>query len=258
LIPEQVGQNLKHPRRLGDFVFNGGILFRSEDGANHWTEITPPPTKGEENLDPFNKPVPAFNRGAMCQGKDGRIFWVTAMEEIGATKVTTTHLLISADRGKTWTYSCPVAADEKVTFNETSIYETPKGDLVAFQRTANFDDHAVVTRSTDGGKSFQKWQDAGFQGHPLYALRLPDMRVLLVYGYRHPPFGIRARILNAECDDFAKAPEIVLRTDGGNGDLGYPWAANLPDNRALVVYYINQNDGPRHIAGTILKIEAAK
>ncbi len=148
----------------------------------------------------------------------------------------------------------PIASDEKATFNETSLYETPKGDLVAFMRTANFDDHTCVARSTDNGKSFQKWRDAGFQGHPHYALRLPDQRVLLVYGYRHAPFGIRARVLDAECADIFEAPEIILREDGGNGDIGYPWAAMVSPTRVLVVYYFNLKDATRHIAGTFLEI----
>jgi hypothetical protein len=95
----------------------------------------------------------------------------------------------------------------------------------------------------------------GFKGHPLQATRLPDQRVLLVYGYRHKPYGIRARILNAECTDYATAPEIVLRTDGGTTDIGYPWSVVLDDRRVLVVYYFNLANGPRHIAGTVLEID---
>jgi hypothetical protein len=171
------------------------------------------------------------------------------------TSNTSTHLLISEDKGLSWEYSCPVAADDKVTFNETSIYETPKGDLVAFLRTAIFEDQACIARSTDGGKSFQPWEGMGFQGHPLQALRLPDNRVLLVYGYRHEPLGIRARILNPECTDFATAPEMILREDGGSTDIGYPWSVQLDDKRVLVVYYFNIENSSRHIAGTILEIE---
>ena len=47
----------------------------------------------------------------------------------------------------------------------------------------------------------------------------------------------------------------MLREDGGNGDLGYPWATMLPDGRVLVCYYFNKENGTRHIAGTILKQE---
>jgi sialidase-1 len=148
-----------------------------------------------------------------------------------------------------------VAADPKVTFSETSLYETPGGDLVAFMRTAGCDDHTAMARSVNHGQSFQPWQDTGFQGHPHYALGLPDRRVLLVYGYRHAPFGIRARVLNPECTNAASSPELVLRDDGGNADLGYPWAVMATKHRALVVYYFNTADGTRYIAGTLLAVD---
>ena len=49
--------------------------------------------------------------------------------------------------------------------------------------------------------------------------------------------------------------EIILRDDGGSGDLGYPWAAMISKTRALVVYYFNKADGIRHIAGTLLEVK---
>jgi sialidase-1 len=236
-------------------VFLGGYVLRSSDDGKTWEGPTyPPKIPPEVRFNALGAPLPAYNRGALYEGKDGRIFWVVAGNMEG-TSNTSTHLLISEDKGQSWEYSCPVAADEKVTFNETSIHETPKGDLVAFLRTANFEDQACIARSTDGGKSFQPWEGMGFQGHPLHALRLPDNRVLLVYGYRHEPLGIRARILNPECTDFATAPEMVLRKDGGSTDLGYPWSVQLDEKRVLVVYYFNIENGSRHIAGTILEID---
>ncbi len=256
LLQAEAAAKLEHPFRHGNFVFLGGYILRSRDGGHLWQgPILPPPTPGETVLGPFNQPVPAYNRGAMCEGKDGRLYWVVTSKTSTAPGAQGTHLFISTDQGSTWKYSCPVAADAKVVFNETALYETPKGDLVAFMRTADFDDHTAAARSTDSGKSFQPWQDAGFQGHPHYALRLPDKRVLLVYGYRHAPFGIRARVLDAECTSLAAAPEIVLRDDGGNGDLGYPWATLLSKHRALVVYYFNSANGARHIAGTLVGLD---
>jgi hypothetical protein len=148
-----------------------------------------------------------------------------------------------------------VAVDDNVSFNETSVYETPKGDILAFLRTAGYNDQACIARSTDGGKTFSKWEGMGFKGHPMNALRLPDKRVLITYGYRHKPFGIRARILNAECTDFKTAPEMILREDGGNGDLGYTWPVQLDKKRVLVVYYFNTDNGTRSIEGTILTIK---
>ncbi len=256
LLETNAAAKLKSAFRHGGFVFLGGYLVRSQDGGHSWQgPIIPPPTPGETVFDPFDQPVPAYNRGAMCEGKDGRLYWVVTSKTSTRTGAQGTHLLISTDKGSTWAYSCPVAADAKVAFNETSLYETPKGNLVAFMRTVDYDDHTAVARSADQGKTFEQWQDAGFQGHPHYALRLPDGRVLLVYGYRHRPFGIRARVLDPECTNPASAPEIVLRDDGGSGDLGYPWATMVSGKRALVVYYFNTANGPRHIAGTILALD---
>ncbi len=237
------------------FGFLGGYVLRSKDAGHSWQgPWLPPHVSSDPTTDIFGQPVAAYNRGAMCEGKDGRLYWVVAASTGPKPWRSETHLLISSDQGESWKYSSPVATDAKVQFNETSLYETPKGDLVAFLRTENFNDHTAIARSTDHGQSFQPWQDAGWQGHPHYALRLPDRRVLLVYGYRHAPFGIRARVLDAECTNFATAEEIVLRDDGGNGDLGYPWATMISKRQALVVYYFNQANGPRYIAGTVVEI----
>ncbi|MDO8538862.1 MAG: sialidase family protein [Opitutaceae bacterium] len=240
-------------------IFLGGYLVRSTDGGASWRgPIYPPHIPVDVNHDPYGRPVPAYNRGALFEAKDGRILWVVAANDSLAPRKTSTHLLTSTDKGTSWHYAAPVAVDPKITFNETSVYETPRGDIVAFLRTAGLDDQACIARSPDGGKTFQPWQSMGFQGHPLHALRLPDNRVLLTYGYRHAPFGIRARILNSECTDFATATEIVLRDDGGTSDIGYPWAVVLDERRVLVVYYFNLKNGTRHIAGTMIDVGASK
>lgn len=251
-------QNLKQPvseNRAGS-VFLGGYTLRSIDMGNTWNgPFYPPNIPPEIRFSAIGEPLPAYNRGALWEGSDGRLFWVVAAKnERKNLRKTSVYLLISSDKGNSWKYSCPVAEDDNAAFNETSIYETPKGDLVAFIRTAGLDDQACIARSTDGGRSFGPWQKMGFQGHPLQALRLPDNRVFLVYGYRHKPYGIRARILNPECTDFKTAEEIIIRTDGGSGDIGYPWAVVLDENRVLVTYYFNIENGTRHIAGSVLQL----
>ncbi len=99
-------------------------------------------------------------------------------------------------------------------------------------------------------------ESPGIVGHPHHALRLPDDRVFVLYGYRHEPYGIRARLLDPECTAF-DTEEVVLRDDGGSGDLGYPWSCLTTDGRLLCVYYFNRADGTRHVAGTFLELDDA-
>lgn len=251
--PEAV-ENLKKPITVQDgAAFLGGYLVKSTDRGKTWQgPIYPSCVPTEIRLNIFGDYLPAYNRGALYEGKNGNIYWAVAANT-ALEKPTSVHLMVSSDKGSNWQYYGEIASDNEVSFNETSVYETPEGDIVAFLRTAGMDDQACIARSTDGGKSF-KWESMGFRGHPLNALRLPDNRVLLTYGYRHQPFGIRARILNAECTDYASAEEFILRDDGGSHDIGYTWPVLLDNNKVLVTYYFNIENGIRHIAGTILEI----
>lgn len=259
-------------RAGGEYNFLGGFALRSEDGGQTWKgPFKPFPMTDPEAIDAFGNRVPMFNRGALCQGRDGRLFWAArSLADALPARHYHLHLLVSDDRGETWKHACEIASEPDVSFTETSLLETPRGDLVAFVRARRLnrrahnntngalqgvplDDHiSVIVRSTDGGRSFQPWQDAGFFGFPHHALRLPDGRVWLAYGYRKEPFGVRARMLNPECTNITGSPEVILRNDGGTSDLGYPWSALLPNRQILTTYYFNQGDGPRHIAGTVV------
>ena len=69
---------------------------------------------------------------------------------------------------------------------------------------------------------------------------LPDGHLCVTYGYRRKPTGMRARISTDEGKTWQ--PEIVIRDDGFDGDLGYPRALVRPDGRLFTAYYYN---GPR-------------
>ena len=57
-------------------------------------------------------------------------------------------------------------------------------------------------------------------GAPGDLVRMRDGRIVCVYGYRLPPFGVRARF--SEDDGRTWGRELILRDDGGSWDLGYP------------------------------------
>jgi hypothetical protein len=94
--------------------------------------------------------------------------------------------------------------------------------------------------------------DTGRGGNPPALIRLHDGRLCLVYGYRDPPFGMRARL--SEDGGTTWGEEVVLRDDAGNHDIGYPRAVQRPDGKVLAAYYYNDRaDGERYIAATLWK-----
>jgi len=118
LVQPDVASQLDDSLRHGSFAFMGGYLLQSKDDGRGWRgPFYPPPVGADTTETVFRKPVPAYNRGAMCQGKDGKLYWVVAANTSTKPRRTENHLLISEDKGETGSYSCPVATDPKLTFN---------------------------------------------------------------------------------------------------------------------------------------------
>lgn len=92
--------------------------------------------------------------------------------------------------------------------------------------------------------------DMGRGGNPPALVKLPDGRLCLVYGYRNPPYALRAR-LSAD-DGESWGDEVTLREGAGNHDLGYPRVIVRPDGAVVAAYYWNDAaDGERYIAATV-------
>lgn len=87
-------------------------------------------------------------------------------------------------------------------------------------------------------------------GNPASLTRLKDGRIAMVYGWRHEPYGIRARISSDE--GLSWGPEFILRDDGRSWDLGYPRTIQRADGNLVTVYYFNDDSqAERYIAATI-------
>jgi len=87
-------------------------------------------------------------------------------------------------------------------------------------------------------------------GNPPALVQLPDGRLAVTYGHRHPPAGMRARISADEGRTWG--PEIAVRDGAFDGDMGYPRSIVRPDGRVMTVYYFNGPRGEdRAIEGTL-------
>ncbi len=113
-----------------------------------------------------------------------------------------------------------------------------------------------IYESSDGGRTWRFVSRVNDWGAPGSLTRMKDGRIVCVYGYRLPPYGIRARV--SEDDGRTWGPDIILRDDGGSWDLGYPNAIEQEPGKILTIYYFNSKDDPiqmnggvRHIAQTV-------
>lgn len=164
-------------------------------------------------------------------------------------------LFRSTDNGRSWVFQALIAIDPErhVTYQEPALCPAPDGGLVAFMRTAGAGGRLATAYSSDG----QRWRSTRLHrliGHPFHPLSLADGRVLLSYGFRKRPFGIRVRLLQTATADPDDSAEVIIRDDGHCADIGYPWAVQLADGDVLLVYYWTDARGRRTIVGTRLRL----
>jgi len=154
-----------------------------------------------------------------------------------------------------WQFVATIARDPDgaIAYQEPTLCEDGQGGMVCFMRTSGADGRLASSHSLDG-KKWSKPHLHQLWGHPFNALTLKDGRVLLTYGFRKKPFGVRARLMDTVLQDPDLCEEIIIREDAINADVGYPWAVELDDQKVLVVYYMTDKSGIRYIAGSRLEI----
>jgi hypothetical protein len=226
-------------------------LQRSADRGHTWTQPQKLPTHRFKALyaKDFNVPMP-----------DGRIL-----------------LFASASYGENWGYDAfPLvyaSTDQGVTWHLESLIDhgnphytmaypspamVPSGRILAAIRCQMGSAHACWTQihaSDDGGLTWRFLSRVNAHGAPAHIIAQGDGRVLCVYSYRVPPYGVRARI--SENEGASWGPEWILRDDGGSWDLGYPRIAELESGRICAVYYFNDKSDPIQQEGGVRYIAAS-
>lgn len=180
------------------------------------------------------------------------------------------RIVKSADKGHTWEKIFDIYHPDGHFIGEPNLFRTGSGKLVCFLRThieqkgdgskAYKDGNQRLTPmhvsySYDDGKTWTVPEATEYHSpSPFHALQLDSGNVLMTYGHRYSPYGIKAVLLDGELENIHEAEEILIRGDGVNHDLGYTSSVQMENGDILVTYYIFHNDDTRrYIAGTILR-----
>jgi len=135
----------------------------------------------------------------------------------------------------------------------------PNGRLLAALRCNFRPEHGCqVFSSDDEGRTWNYLSEPvkpDMGGNPPAMIRMTDGRLVLTWGHRVQPRGIRAFV--SEDNGKTWTDPIILREDGGASDVGYTRTVQRADGKIVTVYYFN--DPPteegvnteRYIAATI-------
>jgi hypothetical protein len=181
-------------------------------------------------------------------------------------------LLRSDDGGFNWEYYSTMAFDAAsiIDYEEPAIVRLADGRIVGMLRThvnpsSDAKNMAIVV-SDDDGFSWTPPRFTNIWGYPAEFATLPDGRILMIYGYRRPPYGVRGCV----SDDgvtWDVANEFTIREGGVPAafydnpgvyqHIGYPSVTVLGDGSILAMYHEHDDNGDRplqYVASTRFRL----
>lgn len=179
-----------------------------------------------------------FLTAAKQNGKEGRPFCARTL-----------------DGAKTWSFVGWIGPEPSgYAIMPTSVRLSASELLTVVRRKDESQSWLAAYVSEDGGRVWRHLNDPVDdlgEGNPASLIRLTDGRLCLTYGVRKAPYRMCAKISADQGRTWG--PELVLRDDGANRDLGYARSVQRSDGRIVTVYYFNDKEtGPeRYIAATI-------
>lgn len=246
----------------------GTFVLKSTDDGKTWTPPIPvnirPLKHGGCRLGAWQQPD-----GGILLGVYGRIHQYGEEDPMESTRAV---LVRSDDGGDNWEYYSTVAYDpaDIIDYDEQAMVRLKDGRLVSMLRThinpSGDQKTLAMVVSEDEGFTWTTPKYTKLWGYPAELINLQDGRVLIVYGYRRPPYGTRGCISE---DGIIWDPknEFVIREGGvpgkdeilatgtgsrpgrrGTGNvnwehpgiyqhIGYPSACQLDDGTIVCAYH---------------------
>lgn len=228
-------------------TLSGAYAERSEDGGKTWKRRDIP------ELDTY---VSGSSPWSNTQLPDGTVLRALMMKRDKDCRGRVA-VAITRDGRKAEVVDVMGDPENKLAFTEeTLMHTTSCGTVWMLTRVHGRGAPIWQAVSRDGGKTWEARPtdiDAR-QTPPSGLVTLKDGRLVMVYGYRDAPSGIRALVSQDEGLTWRTDRVLVLRDDGDGFDLGYPRAVKLADDTVVTVYYYATEDKVRHIACTRFKV----
>ena len=234
--------------------WQGPNLCMSTDGGRTWGEPWPVDVS---DICP-NGPFVTGDRSHVVLA-DGTLFFFVGTYDPPERPYN--YMLVSRDRGRTFPERRLVSR-----FSGDSTFVLCRDGSIAGALRINADEfpepgagrHLVeegecvhfmgFTRSEDRGVT---WSDpypvTGFNEIPAHLIELQDGRLLLTYGSRHVPVGVRAVLTAADGRTWDLDNPIMLAWHGvtsfadgragGKNTIGHPYTIQRPDGSLFTVYY---------------------
>ena len=226
----------------------GALIAESDDGI-HFSEF---------------KNIGITSPHGPTQLKSGRIIYIGNRSEKDAPEGI--WLIYSDDNGESWSnfieIPLPDGAKNYGMYEPHAIETTDNHLLIAVrvQSKETTPEGFSLTpltiyqiESNDGGRSFGEPRPTGIIGSPPHLYKTSKGDIILSYGRREMPMGIRAKISKDNGNTWGE--EIILVDDATHLDLGYPSTTEIEENKFLTVYYRadkkGENSSVRYIIWTI-------
>jgi hypothetical protein len=260
--PSYVGEEGQEPQPVeptGGIDFsNPGFAMRFRQDRYYYSLDRCKTWEGPFSLPKFGRPGLLARTDYLVEDKDTLTAFVAATKDNGNEGQPL--CIRTTDGGKTWDLVGWIGQQPPEGYGYAIMPSTIRLDSGAYlsmiRRAGVFDGTSrrwlEAFLSPDRGSTWYMLDEPRIDngGNPASMINLQDGRIVLTYGWRRPPRGIRALV--SEDHGQTWGPEIVLRHDAASWDIGYPRTVQRTDGKCLTIYYYHHPDQPeRYIACTI-------